>query len=233
MCACVHHLTAGHCTVSSASAEELARDINHPNFPHLLARFLFDQAYAPDGLSSDDVDSSEWPEFDGRLHVHGSAAAVFYAPSELAGPHGMHREHIRSTPLWNKQYMRRDTALIQVGSEDDPMGGMLVGRVVRFLAFTHDDVRHHCALVEWLIPDGDERDDVTGMWKIIPELDEENRRVLDLVPVESIVCACHLMPQFGDEFLPSSFEFSRSLSVFRGFYLNHYADFHARECTPK
>jgi hypothetical protein len=195
----------------------------------MLRRFLFDQLYADEGLTSDNVDVNDLPEYSGRIHIHHSASSLYYAPSDLAGPHGMHREHIRSTPLWNKKYERRDTVLVQVGSEDDIMGGMMVGQVLRFLAIVHDEVRYPCALVQWFAPLEDTRDDVTGMWKVRPEK-VDHKRVMDLVHIDTIARGCHLMPYFGEEFLPRSFEFTESLSAFNTYFLNRSSDFHFFEC---
>lgn len=95
--------------------------------------------------------------------MYHSASATFYAPSELAGPGGMHRELICSNPAWLKAYPRFDTVLIQNGDNDEPMGGMVVGRVIQFISFVHDDVCYPCALVEWFVHSSDVPDTLTGM----------------------------------------------------------------------
>ncbi|KAH9914409.1 uncharacterized protein B0H18DRAFT_887125, partial [Fomitopsis serialis] len=96
--------------------------------------------------------------------------AFFYTPSELCGPGGMHCEMIRSHLHWYGNYERWDTVLIQVGSDDDIMGGLLVGRVLAFISFSHNEITYPGALVEWFFPVGAEPDSVTGMWVVKPRL---------------------------------------------------------------
>lgn len=196
----------------------------------MLRRFLFDQLYGELGLVSSEENRDEWPEFDGRLTIYPSASVLFCAPSDLAGPGGMRREVVRSVARWYNSYERRDTILVQVGDDNGVMGGLLVARVLRFFSFFHEDVRYPCALVNWFMPD-EERDFVTGMWVVRPEK-VAGRRTIGIIHLDSVFRACHLMPVFGNTMMPPHFQFSDSLSAFKAFYLNHYIDFHARECIP-
>jgi hypothetical protein len=49
-----------------------------------------------------DVPLTSCPEIPGslRVDVFHSAISTYYAPSDLSGIGGMHREHIRVTPSW-------------------------------------------------------------------------------------------------------------------------------------
>lgn len=196
----------------------------------MFRRFLFDQLYADGDFTAETVDPAEWPTFSGRLSIFSSASVSFYAASELAGPGGMRREIVRSTSHWYNSYERCDTILVQVGDNDAVLGGMLVARVLHFVSFFHNDVHYPCALVNWFLPE-EERDPVTGMWVVRPEK-ENGRRTIGVVHLDSVWRACHLMPVFGEMSMPARFHFSDSLSAFKAFYLNHYIDFHARECIP-
>ncbi|THH29603.1 hypothetical protein EUX98_g4593 [Antrodiella citrinella] len=171
----------------------LADELHHPSLPLLIHRFIYDQLY-PD-LDANNAFDDELPEFNGRISVHYAAFATFYAPSELCGPGGMHQEAIRSNPNWRNEYARYDTVLVQNGAEDDsdsdddndeppqPMGGMLVARVLAFLAFSHEDVRYPCAMVEWFLPHGDEPDPATGMWLVRPEMHQGHRTIITAMNV--------------------------------------------------
>ncbi|KAI0061556.1 hypothetical protein BV25DRAFT_1949130 [Artomyces pyxidatus] len=165
----------------------------------------------------------------GRDHPEPSTS-IFYAPSEHAGTGGMHSEIIRSTSRWYKDFERRDTVLVQNGSDNDPLRGMLVGRVLRFISFVHDNIKYPCALVNWYMPVHDAEDPVFGMWEVKVEKDANGKRTIGLVHLDCIVRACHLMPVFQNTTIPHSFHFSDSLSAFKAFYVNRYIDYHSHEC---
>lgn len=203
--------------------------------PELIRHVLYDQLNADnelEGIDPEDVNLDQCPQFHGRVAIYNSARAFFYAPSELCGPGGMHCEMIRSHPRWYGEYERRDTVLIQVGSDDDVMGGMVVGRVLAFLSFSHNEITYPCSLVEWFFPVGDEPDPVTGMWVIEPRLLDGGERDFGLVHTDCIVRACHLAPVYGPARLPTDFDFSYSHVAFDSFYFNKYVDYPSHECYP-
>jgi hypothetical protein len=172
------------------------------------------------------------PAFSGWIGVHASAKATYYAPSDLSGWSGTHREVIRSTGNWYRRYERRDTILVQTGPADSFMGGLKVARVLRFVSFSFLDVEYHAALVEWFEPIGNQPDQLTGMWRL-RRSHMCNAAELELIPISSIARSCHLAPVFGDQWLPKSFHHSRSHVAFREFWLNHYSDYHAFETFPR
>lgn len=204
--------------------------------PGLIRRYLHHELNADDSDTEDDeidepVDLDDCPHFDGHVAVHNSARAVFYAPSELGGPGGMHSEIIRSTPRWYGKYERRDTVLVQVHDEDEVMGGMLIARVLAFVAFEHNEIPYSCAVVEWFAPISDEPDEVTGMWVVEPEV-ENGERPIDLIDTDSIVRACHLVPKYGSSPVPDKFHFAFAHTAYRLFYFNKYSDYHTYETYP-
>ncbi|KIJ19304.1 hypothetical protein PAXINDRAFT_7797 [Paxillus involutus ATCC 200175] len=69
---------------------QVAVEIGQPSLPELICCFLYDQLYPDDDLAGVEVPLAECPVFQGRVSVYHSASATFYAPSELAGPGGMH-----------------------------------------------------------------------------------------------------------------------------------------------
>ncbi|KAJ7798569.1 hypothetical protein B0H14DRAFT_3092899 [Mycena olivaceomarginata] len=188
--------------------QALAAHIQQPQLPALLRRFL-----------------QACPVFAGRIIVHHSAVARFYAPSDLGGAGGMYRERIRSNPNWHG-YSRRDTVLVDAGAA--VMRGLVIGRVLLFFSFTFAERSFECALVNWLVPVGDAPDPDTGMWVV--EL-ERCRRVptLAIIPVDSIARGAHLIGVYGTAALPEDFHFSDSLDAFNTYFVNPYADHHMHE----
>ncbi|KAJ3491298.1 hypothetical protein NLI96_g824 [Meripilus lineatus] len=71
----------------SGLSEELGERFGCPRLTELCRRFLWDQIYDDEELTSDDIDLEDCPQIDGPLHVYNSASATFYAPSEVSGPH--------------------------------------------------------------------------------------------------------------------------------------------------
>ncbi|KAJ7182044.1 hypothetical protein C8R46DRAFT_885370, partial [Mycena filopes] len=147
------------------------------------------------------------------------------APSGLGGAGGMYRERIRSNPSWHG-HPRRDTVLIDVGSP--VMGGLVIGRVHLWFSFGFADRIFQCALVNWLVPVGDEPDPDTGMWVVEPE---RTRGVLNfaIVNVDAVVRAAHLLTVYGAASLPENFHFSDSLDAFDHYFINTYADHYMHE----
>ncbi|KAF7791555.1 hypothetical protein EIP86_002571 [Pleurotus ostreatoroseus] len=171
----------------SQSVDDVATYLQVPTLNSLVDRFLYDQLYADDTHTSSDVPEDEWPSFYGRISVYQSARATFYAPNELAGMGGMHRETIRSSSHWRGECRRWDTVLINVDPATPGFRGMIVGRVRAFLAFTHNGIKYPCALVEWFLRQDDEPDPDTGMWIVEPEVDpQDGERIIGLVHIDSI-----------------------------------------------
>ncbi|KAJ7102682.1 hypothetical protein C8R43DRAFT_1092270 [Mycena crocata] len=158
-----------------------------------------------------DVPLDDCPRFDGRINVHHSAIAHYYAPSDLCGAGRMHREHIRSNPRWHGTHPRWDTVLVTLDSELPGMLGRTVGRVFLFFSFTHIDTYYRCALVQWFPRYDTSPDPDTGLW------------------LDSIARGVHLLPVYGSAILPENFEYSYSLDSFRAFFFNRYADHHMHE----
>ncbi|KAJ7909124.1 hypothetical protein B0H13DRAFT_2493854 [Mycena leptocephala] len=208
--------------------EPLATYIQQPTFPTLFRRFLYSQLH-PDSENDEDIPLDLCPNFLGRIYVHHSAIARFYAPSDLCGVGGMSRERIRSHPNWHGLYPRRDTVFIETDADLPGMQGMVIGRVLLFFSFTDTTGKSHsCALVHWYCLHGDAVDPDTGMWVVTPEM-QAGRKSLAIVTLDCIACAAHLLPVYGSALLPEDFHFSYSLDAFRAFFVNKYVDHHTHE----
>ncbi len=210
------------------SVNDVATWLAQPSLHDLVQGFLYDQLYADEEHSSNNVNASYWPSFRGQVCVYHSAKVFFYAPSEISGTGGMHTEVIRSNPHWRNSYPRFDTVLIDLDPDIPGFRGMVIGRVLAFLAFTHESTRYPCALVQWFVRQDDHPSPDTGMWIVEPEI-QDGQRAVGLVHLDTISCAVHLMPVYLHTELPIDFHFSYSLDAFTSFYVNKYADYHSHE----
>lgn len=170
------------------------------------------------------------PDFKGRIFVYHSAVARFFAPSDLCGTGGMYRERIRSNPNWREGYIRHDTVFVETNPAPGQRGmqGMEIARVRLFFSFMLDDKHYPCALVEWFIP-SNEPDEDTRMWVVRPEFHDDGQRTLDVIHLESVARAAHLLPVFGSSFIPEELHFSDALEVFRAYFVNNFVDHHSNE----
>ncbi|KAG2037780.1 hypothetical protein BDR03DRAFT_933822 [Suillus americanus] len=166
--------------------------------------------------TSDTIPLSACPRFEGCIKVFGSAVSTFFAPSDPSGIGGMQCEHIRSVPSWRGGPGHYGTVFVNTGSEDG-MHGM--------------EVTFPCALVHWFKLVSDEPDPGNGMWMVKPSfLDLElNTWELSIIHVDMIVCAAHLLPSFGEEFVPEKATFHETLDTYCGFYVNKFTDHHSFE----
>ena len=183
----------------------LAIEYKQPSLRELVRRFLYDQVQIsnPDPdlddngelVDSSSVDLSKCPQVYGNIAVHRVAHATFYAPTELAGTAGMHRELIRANPSW-RGHPRFDTVLVNTDADKPGMQGMTVGRVMGLMAVPHDGARLPCALIDWFEKASEIPSDVTGMYEIRPELDEHGQQVTSIVHIDAIFRAVNLSPVF-------------------------------------
>jgi hypothetical protein len=67
------------------------------------------------------------------------------------------------------------------------------------------------------------------MWVVRPEFRGNGRRALDIIHLESIARAAHLLPVFGLSFVPEELHFSDSLDVYRAYFINNSIDHHCHE----
>ncbi|KAI0739815.1 hypothetical protein C8Q80DRAFT_1124139 [Daedaleopsis nitida] len=137
------------------------------------------------------------------LSVYCCALSVFYAPSELCGPGGMHCDVICAIPLWWQEMAQYNTILVNMAPDVIVLGGMLVMHVCASLSFAHEDNVQQCALVEWFECDGDAPDPATGMWIVRPEL----------------------YGLYGTTRIPTDFHYSDPLDAFHRYYINWALDF--------
>jgi hypothetical protein len=203
--------------------EDIAAQIEQPDFPDLIRQFIYNQQH------SDDVSNasiSDLPMFYGKIAIYSSALATFHAPSDISGIGGMRRERIRAVKSWRNGPGRYDTIFVNTDSSADGMRGLDVARVRLFFSFSHDGVEYSCALVRWFSRVGDSPDDHTGMWVVQPDDDGSPPSIIHL---DSVVRAAHLLPVFGPERVSTTLSFTDTLDRFTRFYVNKFVDHHTFE----
>lgn len=143
----------------------------------------------------------------------------------------MHRQRIRSVPSWRRGEARRDCAFLDKDPLQGGVRGLHIVKVLLFFSFKFREVLYPCALIEWFVhPEGsDGACEDTGMWVVEPERDEDGRRTTAVVHLDCMVRGAHLIPVYGDQFLPRGFHHSDTLTSFYSYYVSKYADHHMNE----
>ncbi|KAJ7194145.1 hypothetical protein GGX14DRAFT_404929 [Mycena pura] len=207
----------------------LGRRLHLPQLPSLIRRFLYAQQSANPPESLADIDLNDCPAAPKSVKIFPSALATFYAPSDQSGLGGQLRERIRAVPSWRGGPARYDCVYVEHDPDEPGFRGLLAARTLLFMTFTHERVEYPCALVTWFSAIGDEPCPDVGMWMVEPDLDRWGTRPLDIIHIDSILRAAHLIPIFGDDCLPYDFKYSSSLDAFEAYYINKYADHHSHE----
>ncbi|KAG1762208.1 hypothetical protein EDD22DRAFT_778730, partial [Suillus occidentalis] len=206
----------------------LSEELELPNFPQLIQEFIHDQAHAadPDPPVFDPLSA---PLFLGKVAVFNSAAASFYAPSDLSGVGGMRREYIRALPCWRGGAPQYDCVFVNMDTDTDIMNGLAIARVLCFFSFSHRTSFFQCAVVRWFSHVLDARDPDTGMYVVAPATLEDDTPDISIIHIDCIFRAAHLIPLYGSNFLPRAVTSHDSYDVFRSYFVNKYADHHTFE----
>jgi len=183
----------------------------------------------PDPPSSSSVTLEQCPPFDSTISVYHSMVAVFYSPSDPCGIRGMCSESIRSTPSWQNSARHHDTVFVERDPTIPGIRGLDVVQLLALFSFTLLGEYHHCALVRWFTHVADEPDDIMGMWVVRPDVKVDGSPAVGVIHLDVVLRAAHLMPVFGDKFLPVDLSPESSLDIFESFYVNKYIDYHAFE----
>ncbi|KAH9039488.1 hypothetical protein EDB83DRAFT_2507662 [Lactarius deliciosus] len=133
---------------------------------------------------------------------------------------------IKSTPNFFG-HPHHDTVFVVVDSQPG-MEGMEIGRILLFFSFEYRRKNFSCALINWFVHT-DERDSDTGMWIVKQELDCRGKPTLEVIHVDSIARAAHLLPIYGGSRVPEDFDYHTALDSYCTYFVNHYVDHHAHE----
>ena len=209
----------------------LANHTGQPKLHEFIRRFLYDEHYPRAEMCGMDVPIEACPKLPATLHisVFHSASATYFAPSDLSGVGGMHRETIRATPSWKNGRGQYDCMFIDNDRALDGFRGLHVARVKLFLSFSINGQPYPCALIEWFSTYGTDPCQDTGLWRVVPDFDARGRRMASVVHINTILRGAHLIGVSGSHLLPSTFTCEESLDSFQVFYVNKYIDHHAHE----
>ncbi|KAG1884617.1 hypothetical protein F4604DRAFT_1878656 [Suillus subluteus] len=119
----------------------------------------------------------------------------------------MHIEHICACPMWRNKAPHYDCVFINIG-------------ICMFFSFNYGGITYPCTVMRWFDIIGDSPDEDTGMWMVRLACGTNNAPIYNIIHVDSIYRAAHLIPIYGRRFLHLHF---------RTFYVNKYADHHAFE----
>ncbi|KAJ7170437.1 hypothetical protein C8R43DRAFT_1085423 [Mycena crocata] len=134
----------------------------------------------------------------------------------------MPSERIRAVQSWRRGAPCYDCIHVEHDAEQPGFHSLLAVHVLLFMSFKYEGVTYPCVLVTWFSTIGDDPCPDVGMWMVEPDLN-------DIIHIDSILCGAHLIPIFGDDFVPCTFEYSSSLDSFVAFYINKYANHHSHE----
>jgi len=88
-------------------------------------------------------------------------------------------------------------------------------------------ITYLCALVHWFSRVGDEVDEDTGMWVVEPDMDKIGAPIANIIHLETILHAAHLMGVAGEAFVPKTLTLDTCLDLFYSFYVSKFIDNHA------
>ncbi|KAI6006921.1 hypothetical protein EDD15DRAFT_2153545 [Pisolithus albus] len=229
---CDVHASSRVCSnISTLQARNRARnalaltiELGIPSLPKLIACFISEQ------LQPDSITPSIVPPFTGRLKIFHSATATFVAPSDPSGIGSMRHEHIRAIPSWHWGPTWYDCIFVSTDNTREGMLSMDVAQVHCFFSFIHTNGQtFQCTLIRWFDRIADEPDELTGMWMVAPSFLEDGSPHHAVIHIDSIVPSAHLLPIFGRGYILPYVNCHNLLEVFRGFYINRFADHHTFE----
>ena len=216
------------------TANALTHPLDEPDLINKLHSFSADQTHATDYNSDvllmDDSDN-QLPKIDDLITLYPSALATYFAPSDLGGVRGMHSEHIHATSNWRNEGPCYDTIFVNTNLNKDGMCGLDIARIKQFFSFKFQGHLYPCAMVQWYSPRGDEPDEDTGMWIVEPDVYKDGKPITDIIHLDTIVRASHLIAMYGNKPLLKGIPFCYALELFPSYYVNNYIDHHAFEIT--
>ncbi|KAI5983739.1 hypothetical protein F5J12DRAFT_907985 [Pisolithus orientalis] len=221
------------CPTSIEAHVELARTTSHKiNLLHsemkwARTEFLLQQANAEDYHDLCDIPLSERPIYGNKITIVNSAAALFYAPSDISGIGGMRHEYIRSCHSWQNGPPQYDCAFVNTNPGLKGMHGLDVVRILGFFSFISQSKRYPCAVVQWFDHVRDDPDVDMRMWIIRLALTANCHPATAVIHVDTIYHAAHLVPLYGTHPIPRTIKLHHSYDAFTTFYMNRFIDHHA------
>ncbi|KAG2055893.1 hypothetical protein BDR06DRAFT_981633 [Suillus hirtellus] len=207
----------------------LGLQLDLPHFPGMIQEFLHDQLHSMNP-NPPHFNSMTAPIFLGKVTLFNSAAATFYALSDLSGTGGMRHEYIRSTPSWQGGPARHDCIFINMDADADyPMGRLSVVQVLCLFSFQYWTSYFPCAVVCWYSHILKSHDPDMGMYIVTPETTDNGTPDISIVHIDCVFCTAYLIPVYSTNFIAYTTSPHDSYNTFDSFYVNKYVDHHAFE----
>jgi hypothetical protein len=105
-----------------------------------------------------------------------------------------------------------DTVFIETDGDQPGFLGMVVACVLMFFSFEYRRTSHSCALVHWFVHDEDVLDEDTTMWEVRLECGWRNQPLIEVISINSIICAAHLLPIYSQSHVSEQFSRARTLA---------------------
>ncbi|KAI9436911.1 hypothetical protein H4582DRAFT_2111949 [Lactarius indigo] len=211
----------GGCCTSDVTL--LTDELKVPHLPRLINQFLCEQL---DGNSDHEDPNHTCLKYVSRICIFNHATAMFCTPSDPSNEQGMRQEVIQATPLWFKGTLHYDCIFVNSNNELHGMHEMKIAQAICFFSFMYLSVTYPCVLVHWFSHISEEPDKDTGMWMVTPDF-VHGDPILTVIHIDCIFRAAHLVPIFGNSFVPDYITHDNSLNNFKGFYVNQFVDYHA------
>ncbi|KAI6000310.1 hypothetical protein F5J12DRAFT_906624 [Pisolithus orientalis] len=206
---------------------DLAIELSLSRLPTILEEFLLQQANAEDYCNLCDIPLSECPIYGNKITVINSAAALFYAPSDISGIGGMQCEYIRSCHSWQNGPPWYDCAFVNTNPGLKGMHGLDVVCILGFFSFVSQSKCYPCTVVQWFDHVRDDPDVDMGMWIVHPALTANRHLATAVIHVDTIYHVAHLIPLYGTHPIPRTIKLHHSYDTFTTFYMNRFIDHHA------
>jgi hypothetical protein len=84
-------------------------------------------------------------------------------------------------------------------------------------------------LITWYLKRDDDADLDTKMWVMEPEVDRYRAPVMEVISLNAISWAVHLLPVYGRGQLPKTYDYRLALNLFDAYFISLYTDHHANK----
>lgn len=139
----------------------------------------------------------------------------------------MRRERIRAVSSWRKGLPRYDCMFVSTDPDKEGLLGLDIARARLFFSFIFRGVLYPCVLAHWFERIGDKPNENTGMWVVEKEMDANGEQTAEILHLDTIVRAAHLIGKCGRRLIDREILPGHSLDAFRKWYVNKYIDHHA------
>jgi hypothetical protein len=67
------------------------------------------------------------------------------------------------------------------------------------------------------------------MWKVVPKHGANDEWLVQVIHLNTILQGIHLLPCYGEGFLPADLECDDALDAWNKYFVNHFIDYHAHQ----